>query len=168
MKIRISRGSILTLVAVLTLLVFAPAAIRRLVQVGPYLFTEQFFSDMSARFSGPGRLRFILQPLIAIIIGAGDGRRDARAGRPPFVLALLSCHARAKGLLREAVVSTRNLVAVAILLDILSQFLIFREIHPGAALVLGPVLIAVPYALSRALANRISRRIRRVSVIRPG
>jgi hypothetical protein len=49
-------------------------------------------------------------------------------------------------------------VAVAIILDVISQFLVFEDVHPGAALVLGPVLIAVPYSISRALANRISRR----------
>ena len=54
--------------------------------------------------------------------------------------------------------SVRNLAAIAILLDVVSQFLIFREVHPGAALLLGPVLIAFPYALSRALTNRIARR----------
>jgi len=45
--------------------------------------------------------------------------------------------------------SLREIIAIAILLDILSQFLIFREIHPGAAILLGPLLIGVPYALSR-------------------
>jgi hypothetical protein len=48
--------------------------------------------------------------------------------------------------------------SIAIILDVISQFLIFQEIHPGPALVLGPVPIAVPYSISRALANRIARR----------
>jgi hypothetical protein len=42
-------------------------------------------------------------------------------------------------------------------LDLLSQFLIFREIHPGAAILLGPVLIGVPYSVSRTFASRIAR-----------
>jgi hypothetical protein len=58
-------------------------------------------------------------------------------------------------MLRNAVESIRDLVAIAVILDLISQFLIFREIHPGAALILGPVLISAPYALSRSLANRI-------------
>jgi hypothetical protein len=29
--------------------------------------------------------------------------------------------------------------------------------HPGAALIVGPVLITTPYALARALANRAAR-----------
>jgi hypothetical protein len=32
------------------------------------------------------------------------------------------------------------LVALAVLLDLIAQFLIFHEVHPGAALLLGPLL----------------------------
>ena len=57
-------------------------------------------------------------------------------------------------MLKTALVDVSTLVAVAILLDCISQFLILREVFPGAALVVGPVLIAIPYSLSRALSNR--------------
>lgn len=43
----------------------------------------------------------------------------------------------------------QDLVAIAIHLDVTSQFLIFREIHPPAALMLDPVLIFLPYAVAR-------------------
>jgi hypothetical protein len=59
--------------------------------------------------------------------------------------------------MRSALISVRNLIAIAILLDIASQLLTFRMVHPGAALILGPVLIGLPYASSRALTNRIGR-----------
>jgi hypothetical protein len=59
--------------------------------------------------------------------------------------------------MRSALASVRDLVAVAILLDVAAQLLIFGMVHPGAALVLGPVLIALPYASSRALTNRLAR-----------
>jgi hypothetical protein len=59
--------------------------------------------------------------------------------------------------MRSALASVRDLVAVAILLDVVAQFLIFRMVHPGAALLLGPVLIGFPYASSRALTNRVAR-----------
>jgi hypothetical protein len=54
-------------------------------------------------------------------------------------------------------VSIGNLVAIAIILEVIPQFLIFREFHPFAALLVGPAVIAVPYSLSRALTNRIAR-----------
>ena len=152
----ISRSAILNVVVIAILVAALPGAIWRLIQTGdPYLFTHRFFVEMFARLSGPGRMRFILQPTVAILLGARDGAKDARAGLPPFLWALASHGTRRRELLRSALASVRNLVSVAILFDVVSQFLIFHEIHPGAALLLGPVLIAVPYALSRALTNRI-------------
>jgi hypothetical protein len=159
MKFSLSRSSILTALAIAVLLAALPGAIRRLVRTGdPYLLTQQFFEDMLARLSGTGRLRFILQPLAALLIGMRDGRKDSWAGCAPFLSALLFRPGRRTDLLRSAFESVRDLVAIAIILDVVSQFLIFHEVHPGAALVLGPVLIAVPYSIARALANRIARR----------
>jgi hypothetical protein len=155
MKISFSRSSILTTLLILIILATLPGQIRRLVQTGPYLFTWQFFQDMVARLSGPGRLRFLLQPSVAVFLGIRDGKNDARKGSPPFVWALLYHRERRLSLLRDGVSSIRELVAIAILLDMISQYLIFREIHVGAALILGPALISVPYALSRTLANSI-------------
>jgi hypothetical protein len=84
-----------------------------------------------ARPSGPGRLRFILQPVMAILLGTRDGVKDSRAGSPPFPWGLVFHGGHRTERLRSARASVRKLVAIAILLDIISQFLIFREIHPG-------------------------------------
>jgi len=113
--------------------------------------------DMIARLHGPGRMRFILQPTVAIILGARDGVKDARGGKPPFLSGLISGSGDRRELMRSALKSVRDLIAVAILLDVAAQLLIFRMVHPGAALLLGPVLIALPYASSRALTNRVAR-----------
>jgi len=169
MKISLSRSSILTALAIVILLAALPGAIGRLVRTGhPYLLTQQFFKDMLARFSGAGRLRFILQPVAAVLVGMRDGTKDSREGCRPFLSALVSQRAHRMDLLRSALGSVRDLVAIAIILDVISQFLIFHEVHPGAALVLGPVLIAIPYSISRGLANRIARRRRQhAPVIHP-
>jgi hypothetical protein len=153
------RSWILPLIVLAILLATAPRAIHRVIQTGnPYLFTREFFEDMVARLSGPGRFRFVMQPLVAIFLGSRDGVKDARRGAAPFLWGLFFHREHRAELLRSALASVRNLVAVAILLDIISQYLIFHEIHPGAAILLGPVLIAMPYALARALSNRIARR----------
>ena len=57
-------------------------------------------------------------------------------------------------MLKTAFVDVSTLIAVAILLDCIAQFLILRDVFPGAALLVGPVLIAIPYSVSRALSNR--------------
>jgi len=149
------RGWILPGIVALILLATAPAAIHRVIQTGnPYLFTRDFFDDMVARLSGPGRLRFIMQPIVAILLGMRDGAKDARAGACPFLWGVIFRRDLRSQLVKSGLASVRNLVAVAILLDLISQYLIFRVIHPGAAILLGPVLIALPYSLARALSNR--------------
>ena len=153
---RISGSWILSGVVIVIFVAALPGAIARVIRTGDlYLFTDHFFRDILARLSGPGRLRFILQPAVAIILGTRGGIRDASAGLPPFLWGLVHASEHRRELLRSSLSATRNLLAIAILLDLVSQFLIFHEIHPAAALVVGPVLIAVPYGLSRAFSNRI-------------
>jgi hypothetical protein len=158
MKVSLSRSSILRTVVIVIILAALPGAIRRLIQTGNlYLFTEGFFQDIVARLSGPGRLRFVMQPTVAIYLGVRDGVKDARAGNPTFLWALAFHQQHRLKMLAHAFSSAGDLIAIAILLDLISQFLIFREIRPGAALLLGPVLIGMPYAVARTFGNRISR-----------
>ena len=155
-QMKLSRSVILTAIVVVVLLAAAPHSIRRLIQTGnAYLFTRDFFYDMFARLSGPGRLRFIIQPTVAVLFGARDGAKDARIGSPPFLRVLVTHGNTRRESLKKAFLSIRDLILVAILLDIISQYLIFHVIHPGAALLLGPVLIGIPYIVSRDWASRI-------------
>ncbi len=159
MKVPTSRSSILTAIVILILLAAVPSAIRRMIQTGNfYLFTRHFFDDMLARLTGPGRLRFIVQPTVALLLGARDGAKDGRAGTPPFLQVLVCGGQPFRESLKTAFRSTRDLICVAILLDVISQLLIFRVVNPGAALLLGPVLIGVPYAVARGCARRLWRR----------
>jgi len=159
LKISISRSTLLTAIVIAVLIVATPFAVVEFFKTGEfYMLSRRFVDDMFARLHGPGRLRFIFQPATAMVIGMRDGVKDARAGKPPFLWGLVFHPADRPGLLRSALVSVRDLVAVAILLDVASQLLILRMVHPAAALLLGPVLIGLPYAASRALTNRIVRR----------
>jgi hypothetical protein len=157
-RLSFSRKSILPAVVIIALLAALPFAVWEFIQTGElYIFSHRFWPDLVARFHGPGRMRFILQPTVAIILGARDGAKDRRQGSPPFLWGLMFHFAQRRELLRGALASVRNLVLVAILLDAISQLLIFRIVHPGAALLFGPVLIGLPYATSRALSNRIGQ-----------
>jgi hypothetical protein len=155
----VSRSSVLYAVVLAVLIAALPGAITKIIRTGdPYLFTERFFQDMLARLSGPGRLRFIVQPTVANLLGS-PGRDQRRTARVTAFLWALTFHkAHRRELLRIGFASIRDLLAIAILLDVISQFLIFHEVRPGAALLVGPVLITAPYVLARALTNRIVRR----------
>ena len=58
--------------------------------------------------------------------------------------------------MRSAFRDVANMLLAGILVDSVCQWLILGASYPGAALLVGPVLIAVPYAAARALANRVT------------
>jgi len=151
-----------TALAVLVLVAALPSAIRDTFETGRiYLFSRQFLEELPQRFTGPGRFRFILQPALAIILGCRGGLADARAGRPAYLYGLLFSGLHRGEYVRSGLSAIRDLVAMGIVLDAVSQLLIYHQVHPGAALVLGPVLICLPYSVARALTNRVARLIRR-------
>jgi hypothetical protein len=157
--VKITRSTVITGLAVLVLVAALPSAIREALESGRiYLFSWDFLADIPKRLTGPGRLRFILQPTVATILGIRGGRADARAGRPPYLHGLLLHAEHRREYLRSALTAIRDIVAIGIILDAVAQLLIFRQVHPGAALVVGPVLIATPYGIARGLSNRWARR----------
>ena len=142
----------------LVLLLSVPGSLREAFdRGGMYLFSHAFLEDLPKRLTGPGRFRFILQPLIATILGIRSGMADARAGRPPYLLGLATDRVHRPELMRDGLRSIANLLLMGILLDSVFQWVILGQSYPGAALVVGPVLITTPYAIARALANRATR-----------
>ncbi len=148
---------ILASVTVLVLVLSAPASLRNAYDRGGfYLFSRDFIEDIPKRLAGPGRFRFVLQPMIATILGIGNGLADARAGRPPYLWGMLF-HRHLRGeLVRTGLATVANLLLMGILLDSVFQWVILGVSYPGAALVVGPVLIMAPYAIARALSNRLA------------
>ena len=159
---RLTRSTVITALAALVPIAAIPDAIRDTFERGRiYLFSWDFLADLPARLTGPGRLRFILQPAMAIILGIRWSLADARAGRPPYVMGLLFDASHRREYVRTGLATIRNLAAIGIILDVVAQFLIYRQVHPGAAVLIGPVLIGGPYAFARALTNRVARMISR-------
>jgi hypothetical protein len=147
---------VLAVVTVLVLAVSLPGSIRdAYVRGGVYVFSHQFFEDLPKRLIGPGRFRFLLQPTFAIALGVKAGRSDASSGRSPYLSALLLGREPRGALVRNTFESIAHLLLAGVLVDSVCQWLILGSSYPGAALVVGPVLIAAPYAVARALANRI-------------
>ena len=150
--------TIVTVIALLVIAAVIPFAVVDTFEKGRiYLFSSQFLEELPQRFSGSGRLRFILQPLIAIFLGVRGGVTDARAGNPPYLFGLFFVAGKRRELLRSAGEAISTLLAIGIILDVVFQLLLYREVHPGAALLIGPILICTPYAITRALTNRLAR-----------
>ncbi len=150
--------SILAAVTLLVLALSIPASLRDAFDRGGfYIFSRQFLEDIPKRLAGPGRFRFLFQPVIAILLGVRSGLADAREGRPPYLYGLLFHPGLRRGLMRSGFESVVNLLMMGILLDSLFQWVLIGASYPGAALIVGPVLIVLPYSLARALSNRLVR-----------
>jgi len=149
---------VLAAVTLVVVLLSVPGSLRQSIERGNfYVFSAAFFEDLPKRLAGPGRFRFILQPLIATFLGIRSGLVDARMGRPAYLFGLLFDDKLRRELMRSGFRSIVNLILMGILLDSICQWLILGASYPGAALLVGPVLIAAPYSISRALTNRCAR-----------
>jgi hypothetical protein len=157
---KLQRKTIVPALALLVLVAALPFAILDTIETGRvYLFSRQFVEELARRFTGPGRFRFVLQPALAILLGVRGGLADAKAGNAPYLLGVFFHAQRRRELLRSGVAAVSTLLAMGIILDAVFQLVIYNAVHPGAALVIGPILICVPYALSRALTTRLARRL---------
>ena len=149
---------LLAVVTLIVLVLSVPGALRHAFESGNlYLFSRAFLDDIPKRLSGPGRFRFVLQPLMAVIFGIRSGRSDAREGRAPYFYAILFHRHMRRDLLKSGFQTVINLILMGILVDAVCQWIILGRSHPGAALLLGPVLIVLPYSIARAVTNRVAR-----------
>ena len=106
-------------------------------------------------FGGKVQIRLILQPLIAIILGFRFGVRDAKAGKRPFFHALARGDGHRGELLTHAARDVIMPLIVAVIIDSILQQLINHRIRPFAAVIVGGILVLLPFLIVRALANRV-------------
>jgi hypothetical protein len=149
---------ILLILTVFLLAAALPSVIRECARTGDlYLFSEQFWNDVVSRFVGAGRFRFLIQPTVAILLGLIGGKRDAIAGRPPYLWGIVSGDAGWKEALKHGFDTISIMLILGILADIVFQYILFGIVHIVPALLLGPLLITGPYSLARGASNRIFR-----------
>lgn len=125
-----------------------------------YIFSSQFLEDIVARLTGPMSFRFFLQPTVAIVLGIRDGIKDAKLGTPPFVYDVVFRREDRKAALKGALKRLTTPIIVGTLLDAIAQYLIFKQIRPLPALMVGAFVMGVPYSLARGVSNRITSAIR--------
>jgi hypothetical protein len=109
------------------------------------------------RLAGPMSFRFLIQPLMATFFAVRDGRKDAHEGRPPYFWALFSDPEHRREMLKSGWKSVGKVFILAIILDIVFQFIVFHEFRQGSGLVAGVILAIIPYLLLRGPVNRVIR-----------
>lgn len=138
----------------------------------PFLRTNgnrRFMEDLSnwiwnsliGRVDGPLKFRLVLQPLVAIVLATRAGLKDAREGRPPYFWSLLTDAAHRWERLREGWRAVVRIFILAVVMDLVYQYLVLRWLYPVASLFVAFILAFLPYLLVRGPVNRIARRFSR-------
>jgi hypothetical protein len=120
-------------------------------------FLQAIGADLGGRgiFGGSFQLRLIAQPLAAMLLGLRFGIRDAKQGRPPIIKDVAGAKGGRGGLLAHAARDAIVPLVVAFVLDCILQRIINGRIRPLAAVIVGGLLVFLPFLIVRALTNRI-------------
>lgn len=111
--------------------------------------------DMGGRTSGPMKLRFILEPVMASIFAITSGLNDAKAGKPPYFWALITSPAHRAEMIRDGWKSVGKVFIIALVFDVVYQIAVLRFVYPGEAIIVAFGLAIVPYLILRGLVNRL-------------
>jgi hypothetical protein len=119
--------------------------------------------NLGDRVGGPMTFRIILQPLMASVLALRAGLKDAREDRPPYFWTVLTDPTQRADLLREGWKSIARVFLLAVIMDVIYQWIVLRWIYPGEMVIVAVLLAVVPYLLIRGPVNRIAQRWRRKS-----
>jgi hypothetical protein len=108
------------------------------------------------RTEGPLRFRFILQPGMAVIFAAIDGLKDARTGKAPYFWSLITVPGHRAEMIREGWKSIGKVFILALVLDLIYQFIVDRSITLIGAILAAFVLAILPYLIMRGLISRLA------------
>jgi hypothetical protein len=108
---------------------------------------DNLFSDMWEglvdRTSGPLKLRFFLQPSIAIFLAIRAGLSDWRQGKAPFFWDFLADSSKRKDLFRDFKKSVGKLFLLACSLDCIYQLIVLHWVYLFDAVIIAALLCAV-------------------------
>jgi hypothetical protein len=117
------------------------------------------WDQLLARPTGPFQFRFILQPLMAVILGIRAGVKDARTNHSPYFQRMRTEKSERAALIRAGLKDIGRLFLLAVVLDCIYQVVEIRWIYPLQAVIVGVVLAIIPYVGVRGPANRLANRM---------
>jgi len=122
-------------------------------------YLHRFASDMFGRADGPMTFRFFLQPTMAFLAALHDGIKDAKLGRSPYMVGLMSSpHNERVQSIREGVTAVTRVLLLGVAMDVIYQFKVFGAFkYPLETFVISVLLAFIPYLLLRGPVARIAR-----------
>src|SRR6476620_2061399 len=95
------------------------------------------------RWTGPMSFRLIMQPIMAALFAIRVGINDAREGRQPYLRAIITDKAERYNLLHEGWKSIGRIFLIAVVMDLIYQWIEYRWIFPIETLFIAVVLAIV-------------------------
>ncbi len=117
---------------------------------------HRIWSDVIDRSRGPMTFRFYLQPVMAALAALWDGIKDARLGRTPHLISLLT-NASGGQQAREGILSIARIILLGLGMDTIYQLKAFDKFYPGEAVVITLLLAVIPYILLRGPISRVAQ-----------
>lgn len=121
-----------------------------------------FWSEIFARPEGPYAFRFVLQPLMSLVMAARDGIKDSKTGKTPYLWHIASTDPQSRrAAIKEGLSSTGRIMLIGILIDALYQYKAMNGlVRPLEAVTLAFILGFLPYLLFRGPIARLARILR--------
>ena len=113
--------------------------------------------QLLARIDGPLHFRLVMMPTVVTILAIRAAIRDARAGEPAFLWAVLTKPRERRRLLRSAMKDIGRVFIVAIVVDTTYQLLVLHWLYPLQLLIVAVACAIVPYVLLRGPITRVAR-----------
>ena len=122
---------------------------------------DQLADLLGERAGGPMKFRLVIQPVVAAVLATRTGLKDARAGNPPFLWGAITHAGKRMAILKHGWNDVGKVFMIAIVLDGVYQYLVFKSIRPAEALIAATALAIVPYVFIRGPVARIAGRARK-------
>ena len=116
---------------------------------------NRVMDHLVGRVEGPMHLRVFLQPIMAILFACRDGYKDARDGKPAYFWALFTAPGHRRDLLKSGWKSVGKVFILALLLDVVYQYIALKWFYPLEAVVVAILLAILPYLALRGPAKRL-------------
>jgi hypothetical protein len=120
----------------------------------------RMWMNLGDRVGGPMTFRILLQPTMAALLALRAGLKDAREDRPPYFWTILTDPRQRAGLLRGGWKAIARVFLLAVIMDVIYQWIVARWVYPLEVVIVAILLAVVPYLLIRGPVNRIARRLR--------
>jgi len=122
-------------------------------------FLMRVWTGLLDRVGGPMTFRIILQPTMASLLAIRAGLKDAREGRAPYFWTILTEPSKRVGLIREGWKATARVFGLAVIMDVIYQWIVLKWIYPGEVLLVAITLAVIPYLILRGPVNRLAKSV---------